>query len=109
MRIEPPIFLFLPESISICQKERSRINGQYFVALITTLVLGAVFITGCTSPTTTSPTPSTITSTVETRDAFLEQYVISLERELRNDTTVSVWLLSGRTNQQSVFKRSILT
>ncbi len=59
-------------------------------------MLGAVFMAGCTSPTTTSPTPSTITagatSTTGTRDAFLEQYVISLERELRNDTTVSAWV-----------------
>ena len=28
----------------------------------------------------------------QTRDAFLEQYIISLERELRNDTTVSAWV-----------------
>lgn len=59
-------------------------------------MLWNVFIAGCTSPTTTSPTPSTensgATSTARTRDAFLEQYVISLERELRNDTTVSAWV-----------------
>ncbi len=36
--------------------------------------------------------PSTIKSTAGTNDAFLEQYVVSLERELRKDTTVSVWV-----------------
>jgi len=59
-------------------------------------MLWTVFVAGCTSPTTTSPTPSTensgATSTAQTRVAFLEQYVISLERELRNDTTVSAWV-----------------
>jgi hypothetical protein len=59
-------------------------------------MLGTVLVAGCTSPTTTSPTPSTatsgVTSTARTRDAFLEQYIISLERELRNDTTVSAWV-----------------
>jgi len=64
--------------------------------LLAALMLGTVFVAGCTSPTTTSPTPSTAasgaTSTARTRDAFLEQYVISLEREIRNDTTVSAWV-----------------
>jgi hypothetical protein len=65
-------------------------------ALLAALMLGTVFVAGCTSPTTTSTTPSTevsaATSTARTRDAFLERYVISLERELRNDTTVSAWV-----------------
>jgi hypothetical protein len=70
-------------------------NTRYLAGLIAALVLGAIFVAGCTSPTTTSPSPSTATSattsTAGTRDAFLDQFVVSLERELRNDTTVSAW------------------
>ena len=89
-------FSFLICKLSVFQKERSNINRRYLAALLAALMLGTVFVAGCTSPTTTSPTPSTAiseaTSTARTRDAFLEQYVISLERELRNDTTVSAWV-----------------
>jgi outer membrane murein-binding lipoprotein Lpp len=67
-------------------------NTRYVAAIIAALVLGAVIVAGCTSSTTTSPTPSTATSTAGTRDAFLERYVASLERELRNNTTVSLWV-----------------
>jgi outer membrane murein-binding lipoprotein Lpp len=67
-------------------------NTRYAAAIIAAVVLGAVIVAGCTSSTTTSPTPSTATSTAGTRDAFLERYVASLERELRNDTTVSAWV-----------------
>jgi hypothetical protein len=67
-------------------------NSRYVAAMIAALMLGAVLVAGCTSPTTTSPTPSTATSTAGTRDAFLDRYVASLERELRNNTTVSLWV-----------------
>jgi hypothetical protein len=60
--------------------------------MIAAVVFGAVLVAGCTSPTTTSPTPSTATSTAGTRDAFLDQFVVSMERELRNNTTVSAWV-----------------
>ena len=66
-------------------------NPRYVTGVIAVLVLGAVPLAGCTSPTTTSPTPSKATSTAGTHDAFLDQFVVSLERELRNDTTVSAW------------------
>ena len=59
--------------------------------MVAALVLVAVLVAGCTSPTTTSPTPSTATSTAGTRDAFLNQFVVSMEQELRNNTTVSAW------------------
>jgi hypothetical protein len=76
-------------------------------------MLGTVFIAGCTSPTTTSPTPSTetsgATSTARNRDAFLEQYVISLERELRNDTTVSAWVAKWQNESASAYKRILVT
>jgi len=67
-------------------------NTRYVAGMIAALLLGAVIVAGCTSSTTTSPTPSTATSTAGTRDAFLERYVASLERELRNNTTVSLWV-----------------
>jgi hypothetical protein len=67
-------------------------NTRYLAGMITALVLGAIFISGCTSPTTTSPTPSIATSTSGGRDAFLDQFVVSMERELRNNTTVSAWV-----------------
>ncbi len=67
-------------------------NTQCVAGMIAALVLGAVLVAGCTSPTTTSPTPSTATSTAGTRDAFLDQFVVSMERELRNNTTVSAWV-----------------
>jgi hypothetical protein len=67
--------------------------SKHFLAGFTVLlVLGAVLVVGCTSPTTTSPTPSAATSTVGTHDAFLDQYVAKLESELRNNTTVSSWV-----------------
>jgi outer membrane murein-binding lipoprotein Lpp len=65
---------------------------RYVVGMIGALVLGALLVAGCTSPTTTSPTPSTATSTAGARDAFLDQFVVSMERELRNNTTVSAWV-----------------
>jgi outer membrane murein-binding lipoprotein Lpp len=67
-------------------------NTQCVAVTIAAVVLGAVFVAGCTSPTTTSPTPSTATSTAGTRDAFLDQFVVSMERELRNNTTVYAWV-----------------
>jgi len=95
MRSEFLSLFFLICKLSVFQKERSNINRRYLAALLAALMLGTVFVAGCTSPTTTSPTPSTAiseaTSTARTRDAFLEQYVISLERVLMNDTTVSAW------------------
>jgi len=55
-------------------------------------MLGAVLVSGCTSPATTSPTPSAAMSTAGTHNAFLNQFVVSMERELRNNTTVSSWV-----------------
>jgi len=68
------------------------VNRNYLIAIIGTLVLGAVLVSGCTSPTATSPTPPAATSTAGTHDAFLDQFVVSMERELRNNTTVSAWV-----------------
>lgn len=65
---------------------------KFIAGMATALVLVAVLVAGCTSPTTTSPTPSTATSTAGTRDAFLNQFVVSMEKELRNNTTVSAWV-----------------
>ena len=63
--------------------------------MVAALVLVAVLVAGCASPTTTSPTPSTATSTATstagTHDAFLNQYVVSMQQELTNNTTVSAW------------------
>jgi outer membrane murein-binding lipoprotein Lpp len=67
-------------------------NTRYVAGIIAAVALGAVLVAGCTSPTTTSPTPSTATSTAGTHDAFLDQFVVSMERELRNNTTVSAWV-----------------
>jgi hypothetical protein len=67
-------------------------NTRYVAGMIAALMLCAVLVAGCTSQTTTSPTPSTATSTAGTRDAFLDQFVVSMERELRNNTTVSLWV-----------------
>jgi hypothetical protein len=67
-------------------------NLRCVAGIIAALMLCAVFVAGCTSPTMTSPTPSPVTSTAATRDRFLERYVISLERELRDNTTVSLWV-----------------
>ena len=67
-------------------------DTRYVAVMIAAVVLGAVLVAGCTSPTTTSPTPSTATSTAGARDAFLDQFVVSLEREFRNDTTVYAWV-----------------
>jgi outer membrane murein-binding lipoprotein Lpp len=67
-------------------------NTRYVAGMVAAAVLGAVLVAGCTSPTTMSPTPSTATSTAGTHDAFLDQFVVSMERELRNNTTVSAWV-----------------
>jgi len=67
-------------------------NTRDMAGLIAAIVLVAVFVAGCTSPTTTSPTPSIATSTAASRDTFLDQFVVSMERELRNNTTVSAWV-----------------
>ncbi|HYA33788.1 MAG TPA: hypothetical protein VEG65_07345 [Candidatus Bathyarchaeia archaeon] len=67
-------------------------NKRCLTGLIAVIVLGAVLVAGCTSPTTTSPTPSATTSTSVTRDPFLDRLVISMESELRNNTTVSAWI-----------------
>lgn len=78
--------------------------------VIAAVVLGAVFVAGCTSPTTTSPTPSTATSTAGTRDAFLDRFVVSMERELRNNTTVYGWVAkwqnSSAVSIQAQFKNA---
>lgn len=60
--------------------------------MIAAVVLGAVLVAGCTSPTTTSPTPSTATSSAGTHDTFLDSFVVSLEKELRNNTAVYSWV-----------------
>jgi hypothetical protein len=65
-------------------------NMRYVAGMIALLMLGAVLVGGCTTPTTTSPSAGT--STAATRDPFLDQFVVSMERELRNDTTVSAWV-----------------
>lgn len=69
----------------------NQVHRQYLAGIIATLVLGVVIIAGCTSP-TPSPTPSVATSTSGARDAFLDKFVTSMESELKNNTTVSVWV-----------------
>jgi hypothetical protein len=65
-------------------------NMRYVAGVIALLMLGAVLVGGCTTPTTTSPSAGT--STAATRDPFLAQFVVSMEHELRNNTTVSTWV-----------------
>jgi hypothetical protein len=67
-------------------------NKRFLAGLTATIVLGAVLVAGCTSPTTTSPTPTTTTSTAVSRDPFLNQFVVSMERQLSNTTTISSWV-----------------
>jgi len=71
-------------------------NKRCLAGMIAAIVLGVVLVAGCTSPTTTSPTPSpapsTTTSAAAARDPFLNSLVISMERELANNITVSSWV-----------------
>lgn len=67
-------------------------NKLFLAGFTVLLLLGAVLVGGCTSSTTSSPTPSAATSTAGTHNAFLDQYVAKLESELRNNTTVSAWV-----------------
>jgi hypothetical protein len=67
-------------------------NLRRVAGIIAVLALCAVFVAGALFPQRRHQPRSTVTSTAATRDRFLERYVTLLEHELRNNTTVSLWV-----------------